>query len=602
MSRSWSGGMSKFLNLPDDLPCGDEDLHRSHSGSYHDHVEEPRCYPLGSVGRGILIEGSGEYVHPHNDWAPAQRKRHDVGGGHYYSNSTDSNSTTGTSPSLTATTAHTFLSSDARSVGSSSGSSDSDPSIVATPSKSDEFDSALAVQVFSSGSPHAPSPPFQPSQTSSRHGSPPSIYSSSLTSPSPGTTHYSTAQEEGLISPLHFHHHDGAGVTVNMSDVYSPIHQSQDAYSLPFPDSLQPVSAFDGHRFPRHTPPPHPPSPSFEAGFGGQFGYRSPLRDLDAELEGGLGKRMRMSSDSEDDFEGRKRARNCSPAATPAPEKRKRGRPRKSEQAQAPANTIASPPGGFSDSDAEYAEREDDADSDVYVPSDEEGTSRRRQRKGGRAEYGSKAGNAEALRAFETRSSVDLGTGFGLDHPGFSSFASHGQESLIRSSGAPRSHPVPVPHLTKKSRGRKVPVSGTEEQNEDAGYDFGDYAMDLAVPTVNLSVDVAAPRGRPTRTYHQDAPVWEIPGQPQTLDSLPPGVGANEAYKIVSGGIKKLTGERRYVCTADGCGKCFVRGEHLKRHVRSLHTWDKPHKCPHPGCGKSFSRRDNLGQHVRVHL
>jgi uncharacterized Zn-finger protein len=42
--------------------------------------------------------------------------------------------------------------------------------------------------------------------------------------------------------------------------------------------------------------------------------------------------------------------------------------------------------------------------------------------------------------------------------------------------------------------------------------------------------------------------------------------------KIVTGGIKKSSGERRYVCTADGCGKCFVRGEHLKRHVRSLHT------------------------------
>ncbi|KAJ4470247.1 hypothetical protein J3R30DRAFT_3301682, partial [Lentinula aciculospora] len=59
---------------------------------------------------------------------------------------------------------------------------------------------------------------------------------------------------------------------------------------------------------------------------------------------------------------------------------------------------------------------------------------------------------------------------------------------------------------------------------------------------------------------------------------------------------------RRYVCTAPGCGKCFVRGEHLKRHVRSLHMQDKPHVCPHPGCNKSFSRRDNLGQHARVHL
>ncbi|KAI0281299.1 hypothetical protein BGY98DRAFT_932187 [Russula aff. rugulosa BPL654] len=54
-------------------------------------------------------------------------------------------------------------------------------------------------------------------------------------------------------------------------------------------------------------------------------------------------------------------------------------------------------------------------------------------------------------------------------------------------------------------------------------------------------------------------------------------------------------------CTVDGCYKCFARGEHLKRHVRSIHTNEKPHKCPVEGCGKDFSRHDNLGQHMRVH-
>ncbi|KAF9264040.1 hypothetical protein L218DRAFT_863906 [Marasmius fiardii PR-910] len=78
---------------------------------------------------------------------------------------------------------------------------------------------------------------------------------------------------------------------------------------------------------------------------------------------------------------------------------------------------------------------------------------------------------------------------------------------LLRQQRGRRSQPVPVPNLTKKSRGRKVPVSREEVETP--------------------------------------------------LDSA------------------KLSGERRYVCTVDGCGKCFVRGEHLKRHVRSLHTWEK---------------------------
>ncbi|KXN86219.1 Transcription factor steA [Leucoagaricus sp. SymC.cos] len=106
--------------------------------------------------------------------------------------------------------------------------------------------------------------------------------------------------------------------------------------------------------------------------------------------------------------------------------------------------------------------------------------------------------------------------------------------------------PVPVPHLIKKSRGRKVPY---------------------------VAKDVAQGSG-----------------------------GGNGGS---GGSSKKREGDewkRMFVCEVAGCGKCFVRGEHLKRHVRSIHTHDKPHPCPYEGCDKSFSRRDNLGQHVRIHL
>ena len=54
---------------------------------------------------------------------------------------------------------------------------------------------------------------------------------------------------------------------------------------------------------------------------------------------------------------------------------------------------------------------------------------------------------------------------------------------------------------------------------------------------------------------------------------------------------------KTFVC--DICNRRFRRQEHLKRHVRSLHTHDKPFECNE--CGKKFSRSDNLSQHMRTH-
>ncbi|KAG7442688.1 uncharacterized protein BT62DRAFT_905096 [Guyanagaster necrorhizus] len=58
--------------------------------------------------------------------------------------------------------------------------------------------------------------------------------------------------------------------------------------------------------------------------------------------------------------------------------------------------------------------------------------------------------------------------------------------------------------------------------------------------------------------------------------------------------------ERPYICTEEGCGKNFQRGEHLKRHVNSVHLKYRRYECPHEGCTSTFSRKDNMKQHGRV--
>ncbi|KAF9366007.1 hypothetical protein BGX34_006892 [Mortierella sp. NVP85] len=62
-----------------------------------------------------------------------------------------------------------------------------------------------------------------------------------------------------------------------------------------------------------------------------------------------------------------------------------------------------------------------------------------------------------------------------------------------------------------------------------------------------------------------------------------------------------ITGCKVFTCRYDDCGKVFKRSEHLKRHVRSIHTMEKPFECPIHNCPKRFSRSDNLNQHIRIH-
>ncbi|CCC71618.1 hypothetical protein NCAS_0H03080 [Naumovozyma castellii] len=47
------------------------------------------------------------------------------------------------------------------------------------------------------------------------------------------------------------------------------------------------------------------------------------------------------------------------------------------------------------------------------------------------------------------------------------------------------------------------------------------------------------------------------------------------------------------------CIKAFRRSEHLKRHIRSVHSSERPFACMF--CEKKFSRSDNLSQHLKTH-
>ncbi|GLB43216.1 putative HD domain-containing protein [Lyophyllum shimeji] len=216
----------------------------------------------------------------------------------------------------------------------------------------------------------------------------------------------------------------------------------------------------------------------------------------------------------------------------------------------------------------------DVTDSDVYTPSRSpspdlsisdysESGSRpvsRTARRIANAAKGKKAlkiGAADALARMSAASSTHASSP-GMDPDGeWDPTETFGAGSSRRNGTIPL--PIPVPHLTKNSRGRKVPFvvkrGGRGIGGEDNTYDGDDDGNGMRGGSSRQGRGRGVPRGR--------------------------------------------NGARPFVCEVDDCGKCFIRGEHLKRHVRSIHTNDKPHPCPYPGCGKSFSRRDNLGQHTQ---
>ncbi|KER25624.1 hypothetical protein T265_06969 [Opisthorchis viverrini] len=56
-------------------------------------------------------------------------------------------------------------------------------------------------------------------------------------------------------------------------------------------------------------------------------------------------------------------------------------------------------------------------------------------------------------------------------------------------------------------------------------------------------------------------------------------------------------GAAKHVCPI--CNRAFVRDDKLKRHIRCLHSSERPYKCE--ACPKAFARKDKLQEHVRHH-
>lgn len=128
-----------------------------------------------------------------------------------------------------------------------------------------------------------------------------------------------------------------------------------------------------------------------------------------------------------------------------------------------------------------------------------------------------------------------------------------GKTGIRKRKNNPIPLPVPVPNLNKKSRGRKVP-----------------FVADLSADGARRSTSVLS-----VDNFNDEYEGGEERENGRENASRSMGCTRSSRKSTTPAPVVDEGGCRTYVCVIPGCGKCFVRGEHLKRHVRSIHTHDK---------------------------
>ena len=155
--------------------------------------------------------------------------------------------------------------------------------------------------------------------------------------------------------------------------------------------------------------------------------------------------------------------------------------------------------------------------------------------------------------------------------------------------------------VTKEKRTKKSKKAARCEEDSS---EFDELVRSRKYTVPMNAASGAPPQEASTEGQHDSAAPSQSgssEGNTANMMGTPSEAGGNAQSAPINrrGRKQSLTEDPSKTFVCEVCNRRFRRQEHLKRHVRSLHTHDKPFECNE--CGKKFSRSDNLSQHARTH-
>jgi len=142
-----------------------------------------------------------------------------------------------------------------------------------------------------------------------------------------------------------------------------------------------------------------------------------------------------------------------------------------------------------------------------------------------------------------------------------------------------------APPSRKRQKASRSPSDSATPEAEDSDSSPKPPTTREASLTASVSSDPVPSGGNQITFLHTSDPANgnAEPRLPRSRATLPTPIpnltkksrGRRVPTQLSTASDPDQKATRLYVCTVDGCGKCFHRGEHLKRHIRSIHTHEK---------------------------